>query len=216
METNNNSKKIVILGLILLIVAGLIVVALKGFRVSLLFGKHEIVELKVGKAIDKQVVEEICQEIFQGKRYIVKELEVFGDSFQINVEAITDDEKANLIQQVNEKFETNKTIEDLHINSIANKRLRDIIKPYILPMLLVFSIVTIYVLIRFRKIEAFKIVFEYLWKIILTQIVVVSIIAIIRIPVNDLLINGLMIMAIAQLVWFINRAENRLTSSKEV
>lgn len=71
METNNNSKKIVILGLILLIVAGLIVVALKGFRVSLLFGKHEIVELKVGKAIDKQVVEEICQEIFQGKRYIV-------------------------------------------------------------------------------------------------------------------------------------------------
>ena len=100
MDINKNSKKIVILGLILLIVAGLIVVALKGFNVSLMFGKHEAVELKVGKEVSQSEIEEICEEVFQEKNYVAKELEVFGDSLQINVKSITDEEKANLISKV--------------------------------------------------------------------------------------------------------------------
>ena len=36
-----NSKKIIILGIILLIIAGVIVVSLKGFNVSLMIGRHE-------------------------------------------------------------------------------------------------------------------------------------------------------------------------------
>lgn len=97
MEANKNSKKIVILGLVLLIIAGLIVVSLKGFNVSLMFGKYETAELKMGKEVDMAKLKEICEEVFQDKKYVAKELEVFGDSFQISVKSITDDEKANLI-----------------------------------------------------------------------------------------------------------------------
>ena len=122
METNKNSKKIIIFGVILLIIAGIIVVALKGFNVSLMFGKHEVIELKIGKKVDLNVIKEICTEVFPKKEFVAKELEVFGDSMQINVKTITDEEKANLINQINEKFETSKTVEDLNINSVSNKR----------------------------------------------------------------------------------------------
>ena len=40
MELKGN-KKILLLGMVLLIVAGIIVVALKGFKVSLILQKHE-------------------------------------------------------------------------------------------------------------------------------------------------------------------------------
>lgn len=210
METNKNNKRIVILGLILLIVAGWIVVSLKGFNVSLMFGSHETVELKVDKPIDMSHVKEICDEIFQNKAYVVKELEVFGDSFQINVKSITDEEKNNLIEKVNEKFETEKTVEDLRIRFVANKRIRDIVRPYVIPMLIVFGIVCLYALIRFRKINSLKLVMTDMGQIILTEIVLLSVIAIVRIPVNDLWINGLLLIAIVEWVYFFGKAEDNL------
>ena len=216
MEANKNSKKIIVLGLILLIVAGLIVISLKGFHVSLMFGKHETIEMKVGKEIHLEEVEKICKEVFQDKEFIVKELEVFGDSFQINVKSMTEDEKKNLVEQVNQKFETQKTVEDLKINTIANKRIRDVVGPYIIPMLIVFGIVMIYALIRFRKIDSLTLVLASIAKIALIEIVLLSVIAIVRIPVDEIVINLWMLVAIAGFVGFLNKAENSLEeASKE-
>lgn len=216
MDINKNSKKIVILGLILLIVAGLIVVALKGFNVSLMFGKHEAVELKVGKEVSQSEIEEICEEVFQEKNYVAKELEVFGDSLQINVKSITDEEKANLISKVNEKFETQKTVEDLNVHSISNKRIRDVVKPYIMPMLLIMVIIYVYSLIRFRNIQSFSLVMDSILKMILVEAILVSIIAIVRVPVNDFVIFLLMVVVIAKLVSFVNRNETRLAQNVDV
>lgn len=215
MDTNKNSKKIVILGIILLIIAGLIVVALKGFNVSLMFGKHEAVELKVGKEVNQNEIEEICEEVFQDKKYVAKELEVFSDSMQINVESITDEEKANLIDKINEKFGTEKKVEDFKIHSVSNKRIRDVVKPYIIPMLLIMAIVYVYSLIRFRTIQAFPLVMDSILKMILAEAILVSLIAIVRIPVNDLVIFLLMIVVVAKLVSFVNRNEQKLSQSIE-
>ena len=44
-------KKILLLGIVLLIVAGIVVVALKGFKVSLILQKHESISLIVGKEV---------------------------------------------------------------------------------------------------------------------------------------------------------------------
>ena len=216
MDTNKNSKKIVILGLILLILAGLIVVALKGFHVSLMFGKHETIELKVGKEVSISQIEEICDAVFQDKKYVAKELEVFGDSLQINVESITDEEKANLITKVNEKFETQKKVEDLNVHSVSNKRIRDVVKPYIMPMLLIMAIVYVYSLIRFRNIQSLPLVLDSILKMILAEAILVSLIAIVRIPVDDFVIFLLMVVVIAKLVSFVNRSERKLAQSVEI
>ena len=52
MEDKNNNKKIITLGMILLILAGIIIVALKGVNVSLMFGKHEAIEIKLDTDVD--------------------------------------------------------------------------------------------------------------------------------------------------------------------
>lgn len=207
---NTNSKKIVVLGMILLVLAGIIVVALKGFDVSLMFGKHESIEIRLDSKIDFNVVDEICSEIFTGKEYVVKELEVFGDSVQINVQSITDDEKTNLINKINERFGTTKTVEDLKISSVSNKRIRDVAKPYIVPMLCTYVIVYIYMVIRFRKVNGLKRVRDLIWKFLLLQAILLSIIAIARISVNDFVINTLVVIAILQLVSYVTHSETLL------
>lgn len=215
MESNKNSQKILILGLILLIIAGMIVVSLKGFNVSFLFGKHEAIELKFDTEIPIKTIEQISQEVFQDKQWAVKKLEVFGDSVQINVASITDEEKANLINQINEKLGTDKTLEDLKITSVSNKRIRDVFKPYIQPMLLSFGIVFIYMLVRFRKINGVKIILVFLAKVILTEVILFCVVAILRIPVSDLFVNVAMIIAVAELVWAIAKCEEKLELKQE-
>jgi len=205
METNKNSKKILILGIILLVLAGIIVVALKGFNVSLMFGKHETIEIKLDTEVDLKIAKEICDEVFQDKTYVVKGLEIFGDSFQINVKSITDEEKVNLVNKINEKFETDKTVEDLNINSVSNKRIRDVVKPYIIPMLVSFGIVFVYMLIRFRKEQPLKLIGKFIVIITLVESIILSIIAITRIPVSDLLINLLMVIPVIGIIVFISK-----------
>ena len=101
-------------------------------------------------------------------------------------------------------------MEDLRIRFVANKRIRDIVRPYVIPMLIVFGIVCLYALIRFRKINSLKLVMTDMGQIILTEIVLLSVIAIVRIPVNDLWINGLLLIAIVEWVYFFGKAEDNL------
>lgn len=210
METNKNSKKIIIFGIILLIIAGLIVVALKGFKVSLMFGKHETIEIKLDKAMDIEIMEQISNDVFQRKEFILKELEVFGDSAQINVEAITDEEKTNLINQINKKFDVSKTVEDLKIHSVSNKRIRDVVKPYIIPMVSSFVIIFVYVLIRYRKINGIQIVLEFVKTAIFTEAILLSVIAVTRFPITNGLIAILMLIPILELIVATFKSEEKL------
>ena len=66
-------KKILLLGIVLLIVAGIVVVALKGFKVSLILQKHESISLIVGKEVVLDDIKQICKDTFGGKRFIVKQ-----------------------------------------------------------------------------------------------------------------------------------------------
>ena len=210
MEDKNNNKKIITLGMILLILAGIIIVALKGVNVSLMFGKHEAIEIKLDTDVDINVIDEICKNVFLDKKIVVKELEVFGNSVQINVESITDEEKNNLIEKINEKFGTSKTVDDLKIYSVSNKRIRDVLKIYVKPMIISFSIIFAYMLIRFRKINAVNIIIDFIKKVILTEAIILSGIAIVRLPVSDFVINLFMVIAVIELICTIFKNEKKL------
>ena len=209
-----NSKKIVILGIFLLILAGIIIVALKGFNVSLLFGKHEEIELKIGSEVNLKDFEEICDETFANKDYVIKGVEVFNDSVQINVKSLTDEEKENLINKINEKLGLEKTVDDLNIYSVSNKRIRDIVKPYIMPMLISFGIVFGYMLIRYHKKNGLKKVIKTIINVALVEAICLSIIAIIRVPVNEIVINILMLTSIFVLIYNISKNEKEFETEK--
>lgn len=203
----NGSKKIILLGIILLIVAGIIVVALKGFNVSLILKQHESINVFIGKEVDINDIKTICNEVFKDKKVVLRKVELFDDSVNINVETITDEEKENLLTKINEKYETALTTDDLTVNSNSNVRIRDLVRPYVKPVIITLVLVVVYLVVRFRKMNALKLLGKIFVEIILTEALLASVIAIVRIPVSPIIINLMAVIAIIELLIYINRKE---------
>ena len=88
----SGSKKIILLGIILLIIAGIVVVALKGVKVSLILQQHEEINIYIGKPTDIKDMKNICREVFKDKRFVVRNLDIFTDAYSINVESVINEE----------------------------------------------------------------------------------------------------------------------------
>lgn len=198
-------KKILLLGVILIIVAGIFVVALKGVNVSLQLQQHESIVVKIGKTIQLKDINEICNNIFKDKNYIVRNVELFDDSVDITVESITDEEKQELVNKINEKYETELTVENLTIKSNSNIRIRDIVKPFIVPIVVsVILIGAIYITVYRNK----EIVIKYTKTLaitIVTEAFIASVIAIARIPVSQSIITLMLFIAVAEIMVCMNK-----------
>lgn len=203
----DGNKKIILLGLILLIIAGIIVVAFKGFNVSLIYQKHETVDFLIGKEINLKDIKSICREVFKDKSVVIKEVELFSDSVSISVESITNEEKEQLINKINEKYGTEFTVSGVTVTTNSNIRIRDLIKPYFKPVILVTVLIIVYLIIRFRKNNIFELLGTIAGIIILTEAVLASLIAIVRIPLSPLMINIMMVVAVIELLVYINKKE---------
>lgn len=207
----NGMKKILLLGTILLIIAGLVVVALKGFNVSLFYKQHEEININVGKEISYTDINSICKEVFNNKKFEIRMMEIFNDSVNIRVEnTITDDEKASLVSKINEKYGTEIDSVALTVNKNFNIRIRDLIRPYIKPVIASAIMIICYLYLRFRKynpIEFFRVSFV---DIGLTELCLASIIAITRIAVSPLIVNILVIVGVVELLLLINKKEKEI------
>ena len=89
----SGSKKILLLGMILLIVAGIVVVSLKGVKVSLRLQQHEVVNVYLEKKIDSKEFRRICKEVFGNKTFEVTTMysEIFGSSFDFDYSVLMHD-----------------------------------------------------------------------------------------------------------------------------
>ena len=78
---------------------------------------------------------------------------MFNDSVDIVVEQITDEEKEELINKINEKYGVSLTVDDLTINSNSNIRIRDLVKPFIIPTIISIILIGIVYLAIYRTKE---------------------------------------------------------------
>ncbi len=198
-------KKLLLLGIILLIIAGIFVVALKGVNVSLYLHQHETITVKVGKAIELKDIEEICNSVFENKDYIAREVEMFSDSTNIIVESITDEEKEELINKINEKYETELTVQSLNINSNSNIRIRDIIRPFTFPVVIAVVLIGIVYAIIYRNKETIIKYIKTLGITIITEALIASIIAIVRIPLSQSIITLMLFISVAEIMICMNK-----------
>lgn len=209
----SGTKKILLLGLILIIIAGMVVVALKGFNVSLINEQHESIDLIIGKEINIYDINEICKNVFKDKKFVIRKVELFDDAVNINVESITDEEKQSLVEKVNEKYGTTFTTETIKVMTNSNIRIRDLVKPYITPILISTVCIIAYMIIRFRNTKVITLLGKIFVIILLTEAFVASIISIVRIPVTPVLINVMLALALLELVLYIDCKEKE---SREV
>lgn len=203
------NKKVVILGLSLLIIAGIVVVLFKGFNVNLLLEQHEVIEFVIGKDFEVKDVKDICNEVFKDKKVVLKKIEVFNDAVSINASSITNEEKQNLVEKLNEKYGTEKRIDEVEIKTVANVRMRDWIKPYIQPISISAVIILAYIAARFREENLIKLLAKIIVIMVVTMLSILSILAIFRIPMSPTYIMLLATVGIIELMVYINTYEKK-------
>ena len=180
-------KKTIILTVLIaiILIVGAIVIATKGLAFELKYQDSQKVELNIGKEFKTEDVKQITNEIFDNQPVKIQAIEVYKDAISITTTEISEEQKTNLVNKINEKYETELKSEDITIESIPHTRGRDIIKPYITPFIIITIIILVYLMIRYYKLNSLKVLIESIGIIALSQMVLLGIMAITRMPIGE-------------------------------
>lgn len=168
----------------LIILVGIASIFAFKLNFTLMYSEHTTINVYLGKAYNLQEIKQIVEEALGKQETIYQEIETFGDSLAITVKEATDEQVSNLEAKLKEKYEIESTETILQTNRVGHVRGRDIVKPYIVPMLISTIIVLIYIGIRYIKLGTIKVVFTLLLRLVVLEALLLSIIAIVRIPIG--------------------------------
>ncbi len=207
-----NKKIIIGILLLLIIIAGILTIVFAGFKFDLYYGASKTISINIGKEFNSEEIKELAKEVFGKEKVIVQKEEMFKDIVAITVKEINDEQIEQLQQKINEKYglELDLTQENVDYNS--HIRGRDIIKPYISPILMATLFVAIYIVVRTRNLWS---AIKYVLILGITVLLYASIIAITRIPVNIYVVPvGLVLFILITLIYF-NILEKNLKNKSE-
>lgn len=214
MKNITTKCKIILAIIILLIVGGTVVVILKGFNVDLINRATQKVELNLGKTFETKDIKEITNEVFEGKQVIIQKIEVYEDSVAITTDEITDEQKSNLVQKINEKYSTELKAEDITIKDIPNTDIKDIVKPYIVPIIISTVIILLFIAVRFYKIGMLKTVLKYGLILVIVQVVLFAVMAITRFPIGRFTLPVVLFVYLISAMGITNYFEKKLKEKK--
>lgn len=225
------NKKITILALVLLIVAGIIVVGLKGFNVDFMIKQHDSIEYTINDEFEISDIENISKEVFGKKKFKIKGIELFSDAVSINAEKITTEEAENLVKKLDEKYkkesvkattdetaEENEEIEnatDYIIISNPKIKLFSLLKPYIKPIAISGVLIFVYVGFRYRKLSALNVILKLIGLVVITVLSILSAIAIVRFPISGYILPSILVVVLAELILFCIKKEKQIEEINE-
>ena len=209
------SKQLKIVLIVLIIIAGIAMIAVKGFNFDLKYQDTQRVELYLETEFNIADIKQITNEVFGNQKVMIQKVEVFEDSVSITTTSISDEQKNNLITKINEKYGTELKAEDIQIEDIAHTRGRDIIKPYIIPFAIAVIATLVYIGIRYYKLSTVKVVLKSIGILLLSQVLLFSVIAITRIPIGRLTIPMVILVYLLTLFGMTSRYEKNLANRKK-
>lgn len=214
MKNMSIKSKILIIIMIIIIVAGIIVIGMKGFNFDLKYEKSQKIELYLEQEFEVNDIKDITNEVMPGKQVIIQKVEVFEDTISIIAKEITDEEKSNLITKINEKYGTELSADSVEIENIPHTRGRDIIMPYVVPFIIATVIILVYMAVRYHKLGSVKVIAKVIGVNILTQIILMSVIAITRIPFGRLTIPMVLVVYLLTMIGMTTKFEKQLENKK--
>lgn len=179
-------KRVVSILLICLLIAGIIVIAVKGFNVGLKYSENTQIAINIGKTFEINDIKQITSEVFKGQRVIIQKVELYEDMVQITVKEASEGQINELNTKINEKYELENSIDDVEVVQNANVRLRTLIKPYILPISILSIVTILYAMIVYRKQGILYGLYTTAMAIVAPQAILSSLYAVTRIPINRL------------------------------
>ena len=210
MKKINNKIKAICLLIAIIIIAGIAVTAILGFNFDLRYQNTKKVELYLNKEFKVSEIKQITDEVLGNQPIVIQTVEVFDDTVSIISNNITDEQKANLITKINEKYQTELSADETEIVSVPNTRGRDIIKPYIMPLIIATALILVYMIVRYSKLGTIKTIVKTIAVLAITQAVLFSVIAIARIPIGRLTIPMVIIVYLLTLIVLTSKFEKEL------
>lgn len=216
MKQLTTKMKILYIAMALIIIAGIAVVAVKGFNVELKYRHHQKIELNIGEEVKTEEIQKIADEVFGKNKSKVQIIEVYKDAVQIASTEISEEQKNAVVQKINELYpqeaEEGKEAkvlikaENVKIITNTNIRLRDVVSPYIIPMIIITIVVLVYVAIRYRKLGIVKSIVEPAVILVLTQVILLSVLAIIRFPMGRLTMPLVLLVYVVSIIFATEKA----------
>lgn len=215
MKEISKKTKIIAVLIAIIIIAGISVIATIGLNFEIRYQEAKKVQLYLAKNFEIADIKQITDEVLPNQEVMIQKVEVFEDTVSIIAKDITEEQKTNIVNKMNEKYEIELSADSTEITSIPHTRGRDIIKPYVWPFMIATAIILVYMAVRYRKLGAIKTMFETAILLVIAQATLLSIMAIARIPIGRLTIPMVLVIYILTLIGMTTCFEKKLEEKKE-
>lgn len=177
------SKKSKILCVILAVIfiAAIISTAIRGLKVDINYSEGVTMVLDIGKEFETKDVRDIAKEIWSGKDVLVQKVEVYDESVSVKVPELNEEQINNFVTKINEKYQLELTSADVSVLYNSNERLRNIVRPYIIPLIIATALIVVYYSIRFKGVKE---ILNLLLILIAVEGIIYSIHALLLLPIN--------------------------------
>lgn len=215
MKDISKKTKIVISLIAIVIIVGIIVTLTIGLNFDLRYQEAKNIQLYLGKDFEVSDIKQIAEEVLQNQAVMIRKVEVYEDTVNILAKDITDEQKTNIINKINEKYETELSADSIEITTIPHTRGRDIIKPYVWPFVIATAIILVYIAARYYKLGTIKTIVKTAILLVVAQAVLLSVIAIARIPIGRLTIPMVLAVYMLSLIGITANLEKKLSEKKK-
>lgn len=194
---------------ILIIAIGIIMIFVKGFNFDLRYQDAKRVEFNLGKEFDSSEMKALAEEAL-GQEVVIQKVEVYEDAVSILTKDISDEQKESLVSKVNEKYGTEITTDETEVITVPHTRLRDWVKPYVLPFTIATIVILVYIAIRYFNLNSLKVIGKTIATVVLAQALLFSVIAITRIQIGRLTMPMVLTVYMLSLAYSTTKFEKEL------
>ncbi len=198
-------NKIIIILLILVIAVGTAIICTNGFNLGIEYGSSKKINVVFKENFELSDIENIVKEVLGNEdSYKVDYIDEFKASVSITAKSITDEQIENLENKLKEKYKTlenkkeassdeenseEETEESIIIVNMPSVKAYDLIKIYIKPMIIVTAVSVVFLGIMNRKQGLLRAFGMPIIIICGALALYMSAVAILRIPLNEYVIN---------------------------
>lgn len=202
-------KNVIILAIAMIIViAGVIIASTIGFNKQLRYQDSQKIDIYVASEVDVDKIKSIANEVL-GKQNMVQTIEIYQDMVTIRAKSISDEQKDSIVNKIKENYEFEQTAEKTEIKDIPATRIRDMFKKYVLPFVLSFIIILVYMVVRYRQKGILNVFAQTIAIPVLCEILLISLIAIARIPVGVYTSTLVLVVYLASITYTVIKVEKQ-------
>ena len=185
----------------LIILAGIVVVGIWGFNKELRFAQSQKIDIYVEQQVDTDKIKTIANEVL-GMHNMVQTVEIYQDMVTIRAVSISEEQRNTIVNKVKDIYEFEQTADKVNIDTVPATRIRDMYKQYILPLIISGILVVAYMVIRYYKKGILKVVATTIFTPVIAELVLLSWMAIVRIPIGRFTPILIILVYIAS-IWFV-------------